>query len=253
MARRGQDSSDKIFQRKKVEQTRKDLERKKVKREKRVDIIMACEDSVSAPTYFKSIIQKLLDDKCITPDSFVIAMPYHTNPSGVLEDLKSHKTSSGKTYNDFTHKWIVIDRDIQRVDGGGHSAEDFNLAMQQAKKEKVEVAYSNDAFELWYLLHFDYIDTALLRDEINERLIKKLKDKNPHKFVKLNKENIKQANYTKLIFDELQLFQEVAMQNAKKLLESYGVDSSPQSNNPSTTVHKLIEILNRLNQSITQP
>jgi hypothetical protein len=248
MARRGQNSSDKIFQRKKLEQTKKDSERQKLKREQKVDIIMACEDSVSAPTYFKLIVQKLLDDKHITPDSFVIAIPHHTNPSGVLEDLKKHKTSNGKTYKDFMHKWIVIDRDIQRVNGGGHSKEDFNLVLLQAKKDKVEVACSNDAFELWYLLHFDYIATALLRDEINERLIKRLKEKNPHKFAKLNKENIKQANFTKLIFEELQSLQEVAMRNAKKLLESYGVDYNPEKSNPSTTVHKLVEILSNLDR-----
>lgn len=247
MARRG---SDKIFGRDK-EQKREALKRQKEHREKVPDIIMACEDSVSAPTYFKMIVQKLLDDKLITPDSFVIATPNHTNPSGVLEDLKKHKIPSGKTYKNFMHKWIVIDRDIQRVNGGGHSKEDFNLALQQAKKEKVEVAYSNDAFELWYLLHFDYIATALLRDEINKRLIKKLKEKNPHKFAKMNKENIKQVNCTKLIFDELQPLQEVAMRNAKKLLESYGIDYTPEKNNPSTTVHKLVEILSQLNQKNT--
>lgn len=244
MARRG---GDKLFQRDK-EQKKEALKRKKESRRKVPDIIMACEDSDSAPTYFKMIVQKLLDDKLITPDSFVIATPKHTNPSGVLEDLKKHKTPSGKTYKDFMHKWIVIDRDIQRVNGGGHSKEDFNLALQQAKKEKVEVAYSNDAFELWYLLHFDYIPTALLRDEINKRLIKKLKEKNPHKFVKLNKENIKEVNFTKLIFDELAPLQEIALRNAQNLLDSYGVDYNPENNNPSTTVHKLVEILSNLDR-----
>ena len=244
MARRG---GDKIFQRDK-EQKREALKRHKENREKVPDIIMACEDGVSAPTYFKMIVQSLLDNKLITPDSFVIATPNHTNPSGVLEDLKKHKTLSGKSYKDFMYKWIVIDRDIQRVNGGGHSKEDFNLALQQAKKEKVEVAYSNDAFELWYLLHFDYISTALLRDEINERLIKKLQKLNRHKFTQLNKDNIKQANFTKHIYEELKPLQEMAIKNAKKLLASYGIDYNPENNNPSTTVHKLVEILNNLDK-----
>jgi len=244
MARRG---GDKLFQRDK-EQKREALKRHKENREKVPDIIMACEDSVSAPTYFKMIVQSLLDNKLITPDSFVIATPNHTNPSGVLKDLKNHQTASGKTYKDFMHKWIVIDRDIQRVNGGGHSKEDFNLALFQAEKDKIEVAYSNDAFELWYLLHLDYIETALLRDEINKRLIKKLKKKNPHKFAQLHNDNIKQANFTKHIFDELKPLQETAIKNAQRLLESYGIDYNPENNNPSTTVHKLVEILNNLNE-----
>lgn len=248
MARRGQDSSDKIFQRIKAERQKQDNKRKQKSREIIPDIILACEDSISAPTYFKMIVQSLLHDKLITPDSFVIATPNHTNPSGVLEDLKKHKTSNGKTYKDFMHKWIIIDRDIQRVDGGGHTKEDFNLALEKAKKEKVEVAYSNDAFELWYLLHFDYISTAILRDKINERLIKKLQEKNPHKFAKLSKKTIKQAKYTKHIFKEITSLQEVAIINAKKLLSSYRAENNPESNNPSTTVHLLVEVLNKLSK-----
>lgn len=38
------------------------------------------------------------------------------------------------------------------------------------------------------------------------------------------------------------------MRNAKKLLESYGVDYNPEKNNPSTTVHKLVEILSNLDK-----
>lgn len=248
MARRGQNTSDKIFKRKKEEQTKIDNERQKAIKEKRVDIIIACEDSVSAPTYFKLIVQKLLDDKLITPDSFVIATPNHTNPSGVLEDLKNYKVSNGKTYKDFKHKWIVIDRDVERVNGGGHSKEDFNLALQKAKKDKVEVAYSNDAFELWYLLHFDYIPTALLRDEINKRLIKRLQKRDQYKFSKLDKESIKEAKYTKHIYEELVEYQEDAIKNAKKLLESYGNDHSPESDNPVTTVYQLVEVLKSLDK-----
>lgn len=244
MARRG---GDKLFQQAK-EQNKEALKRIKESRKKVSDIIIACEDSISAPTYFKMIVQSLLDDKLITPDSFVIATPNHTNPSGVLKDLKNHQTSSGKTFKDFMHKWIVIDRDIQRVNGGGHTKEDFNLALEKAKKDEVEIAYSNDAFELWYLLHFDYISTAILRDEINERLIKKLQEKNPHKFAKLSKTTIKQAKYTKHIFDELTALQDIAISNSKRLLESYGINDNPENANPSTTVHKLVEVLSVLNK-----
>lgn len=239
MARRGGDK----FQSKKKELKAQDFKRQKENKSKIPDVIIACEDSVSSPTYFKMIVKKLLDNKLVTPDSFVIATPHHTNPSGVLEDLKNHKCSNGKTYKHFEYRWIVIDRDISRVNGGGHTREDFNLALQKAKKDKVEVAYSNDSFELWYLLHFEYRNTAILRDKILEEVIKKLKAKNTHKFTKLNKDNIKEANYTKHIFDELLEVQETAIRNATKLLTSYGDEYNPVNNNPSTTVHLLVEVL----------
>ena len=240
MGRRG---GDKIFKNKKQELEKEAFERQKENKNKIADVIIACEDEASAPTYFRLIFDMLMMDKKITQDSFVIVKHGHTNPSGVLKDLTTHKCASGKTYKNFEHKWIVIDRDIERVNGGGHTAQDFNEAIQKAKKLKVEVAYSNDSFELWYLLHFCYRDTPILRDEILDAVIKTLKAKNQHTFSKLDKDNIKQANYTKLIFEELVDLQDDAVRNATTLLDSYGDGRNPQGDNPSTTVHRLVEVL----------
>ncbi len=243
MARRG---GDKLFQRKK-EKTKKDFKQKLENREKRKDILIACEDSVSSPEYFRQIINFLLKERKITPDSIVI-VPHDgsTHPTGVLKNLKNYK-NKGKTYKDFDYKWIVIDRDCERVIGGGHTAEDFNNAIKNAKNRRndlrVEVAYANDAFELWYLLHFEYRNTAISRDEIIESLILKLKQLDAYKFSKLNRNNIKQSNYTKLIYESLLPLQETAVSNAKKLLLSYGEDHNPEQDNPSTTIYKLVVLL----------
>jgi len=244
MARRG---GDKLFQRNK-EKNKQDFKRKLEIREKRKDVIIACEDSVSSPEYFRQIINFLLKERKITPDSIVI-VPHDgsTHPTGVLDNLKKFKNRYGKTYKDFEHKWIVIDRDSERINGGGHTAEDFNNAIRNAKNKRsdlnIEVAYANDAFELWYLLHFEYRNTAILRDEIITRVIEKLKELDEHKFSRLNKENIKQVNYTKLIYESLLPMQEIAISNAERLLSSYREDHNPEQDNPSTTIYKLVALL----------
>jgi hypothetical protein len=247
MARRR--GGDKFHNRKK-ELKRNDSKRKLNNKTTVPDIIIACEDSVSSPAYFQMLVSSLIKEKIITQDSFVIAKHNHTNPNGVLTDLKSYKDSNGKTYKDFEYKWIVIDRDCERVDGGGHTAEDFNNALKNAKKKRsdlhVDVAYANDAFELWYLLHFEYRNTAISRDELIERVIEKLQQLDTHKFSRLNRNNIKQENYAKLIYEALLPMQEIAITNAKKLLLSYGDGHSPECDNPSTTIHKLVNILNSL-------
>lgn len=257
MGRRGQDGSDKLYNKRKEALKVKDFKSKNKNRSKVPDIIISCEDSVSAPAYLNKIVENLIKDKKITQDSFVIVdhkVLKGTNPSKVLDRLKKYSDNNGKMYKNFQHKWIVLDRDVERTNGGGHTKEDFNIAIQSAKSKKenlnIEVAYSNDSFELWYLLHFDYLDTPFLRDDINKRLITKLKEKNPHKFSKLNKKNIKDENYTKHIYDELLELQETAIKNATKLLESYGNEYNPENANPSTTMHKLIEILNTLNKDV---
>lgn len=234
-------------QARKNEQTKQELKRKSATKEQITDIIIACEDEASAPTYFNMLVEQLKKSRKITPDSFVIAKHEHTNPMGVLQDLKNHICeSTGKNYKDFKHKWIVIDRDTERVNGGGHTAEDFNKTLVQAKFLKVDVAYSNDAFELWYLLHFDYRDTAITRDELLVKVVEKLKTRNASKFVHLDKDNIKQETFTKFIFDEFKALQETAIKNAERLMASYEAGHNPESDNPSTTVHELVDLLNRL-------
>lgn len=244
MARRG---GDKLHN-KAQELKKQDFKRQKENKNKVPDVIIACEDKVSAPTYFKMIVSKLIEEKIITQDSFVIVNHKHCNPLGVLSDLKKHTSNNGKTYKDFEYKWIVIDRDIERVNGGGHDKEDFNNAMKDAKQLRIDIAYANDSFELWYLLHFDYRTTAILRDEILEKVIEKLKAKNQHKFVNLDSDNIKEANYTKHIFNELLELQDRAIKNAKKLLESHGTEHNPEADNPSTTIHRLVELLNKFDK-----
>ena len=47
-------------------------------------------------------------------------------------------------------------------------------------KKDIKVAYANDSFELWYLLHFRYIDTSIMRDKILRDVIIELKRNFPY-------------------------------------------------------------------------
>ena len=136
--------------------TKDNCNRKKDTRNKVLSVIIACEDKISSPNYFKMIIKRLIEDKKITQDSLVIAKHEHVNPKGVLQDLLNYKKDD-KTYKDFEHRWIVIDRDIARVNGGGHPKDDFLTALSEAKSKKVEVAYSNDClrFGICYILFIE--------------------------------------------------------------------------------------------------
>lgn len=248
MARRS--GGDKLFQKNK-EKVKADFKRAINDRDMVNDVLIACEDSVSSPTYFRMIIDQLIKAKKITQDSIVI-VPHDgsTHPTGVLKNLKNYKNQYGKTYKDFEHKWIVIDRDIAIVNAGGHTAQDFNNAIENAKNKRkdlnVDVAYANDSFELWYLLHFEYRTTAIIRDDLVQQVIKKLKEVEPHKFASLDKDNIKQANYAKLIFETLQNSQLTAINNANRLLNNYGENHNPEADNPSTTIHQLVILLNKI-------
>ena len=236
MARRG---GDKIF--KKQQQNKKEIKRKTAHKKTKAKILIACEDEVSARAYFHMIIEKLKKEKNISLNSIVI-VPHNgkTHPTGILENLKNYK-ENGLNYKDFNEKWIVIDRDAN-YNGGGHTAEDFNNAFTKSKRLKIKVAYANDSFELWYLLHFEYRTTAIMRDEIIKKVINHLQKTNEYIFRDLNKDNFKTKKYNEQIFKVLEDLQPIATQNAKRLLKSYN-PNNPEKDNPSTNIHELVEML----------
>lgn len=128
-----------------------------------------------------------------------------------------------RTKDRYDQVWCVFDRDE-------NPAEQFNAALELARRNDVRVAYSNQAFELWYLLHFQYLDTSISRQDYVRRLERLL----GHKYEKNSEE----------IYVELLSHRGEALQNAQRLLETYQ-PVRPADDDPSTTVHLLVEQLLR--------
>ena len=117
--------------------------------------------------------------------------------------------------------WCVFDKD-------DCPADDFNGAIQKAKNNHVRMAYSNQAFELWYLLHFHYYNTAVSRQDYANKLSALL-----GKAYKKNDPDMHQLLASR---------QQAALQNATRLMAEYA-DLNPSTNDPSTTVHELVKAL----------
>ncbi len=131
--------------------------------------------------------------------------------------------------------WCVFDRDS--FDQGSIKA-----AINKADSEGIRIAYSNECFELWYLLHFDYFDTEHTRDQYEIKLTDRLG-------IKYEK--------NKDISDRLKPMLSGAILHAKKLLKNLGVSVSraeiqfckrypgldPIKTKPFTTVYELVEEL----------
>ncbi|MCK9396604.1 MAG: RloB family protein [Methylobacter sp.] len=209
---------------KKTSKQEKTTQRTQDSQDERSMLLIACEDSVSAPLYFRAIFNDLKNNHAIAASSLVIAKHKHTDPDGVLDDLLDHPN-----YQDFDHQWIAIDRDVERTNGGGHTLDNFNQAIARARGKNIKVAYSNPCFEIWYLLHFNYRDTAIDRDELVKQLEHKYQYKKNELFT-LNQDQ-----------------QKTAIKNATRLIQSW-IDThdttKPATDNPSTTVHDLVTLLN---------
>jgi hypothetical protein len=119
--------------------------------------------------------------------------------------------------------WCVFDKDSFRAD-------QFDNAIESARAKGYHIAYSNEAFELWYLLHYAYYNTATTRDQFKRLLTGYLTwpySKNDPKMYQVLKH--RQAD---------------AIRNARNLLALYD-PHHPSRDNPSTTVFELVEYLNQ--------
>lgn len=77
-------------------------------------------------------------------------------------------------------------------------------------------------------------------------LLPNLKKNFPDDFQNLNVYNIKTKEQTQKIYQRLLIKQQTAIKNAEKLLTNYGDNHKPESDNPSTTIHKLVLELNSI-------
>lgn len=124
---------------------------------------------------------------------------------------------------DFDQVWCVFDRDDV-------PAERFNRALAEARQQDIHVAYSNQAFELWYLLHFQECSGALTRRDYVDRLGRHLR--RPY-----------EKNDPRL-FAELEPWHAKADTRAARLITNYD-PPTPSNDDPSTTVHLLVRELRR--------
>jgi len=125
--------------------------------------------------------------------------------------------------DDYDQVWCVFDRD-------SFPADHFKRALALAQNEGIKVAYSNEAFELWYLLHFHYYTAQNTRADY----ISKLSSLLGRKYEKNDAS----------LYEELRSRQRTAIDNARRLLAEYN-PCNPERDKPSTTVHLLVEQLLR--------
>ncbi len=130
--------------------------------------------------------------------------------------------------------WIVFDRDV-RYDNKEQGDKDFNNAIKLAEQYEIKCAYSNDCFELWFLLHDEYLESALHRSQFYEKL--------SNKFEFNYEKDGKGKDFAKSLYHTFLDRMPYAIRNAERLHLSYP-EKEYHLQNPCTTVYKLVEALN---------
>jgi hypothetical protein len=183
-------------------------------REVRQRFLIVCGGEQTEPNYFKAFR---------TPKVVVTVQAIGKSPKEVVEKARKKIQEERRQGEEYDQVWCVFDRDE-------FPNQDFNEAIALARRLGMKVAYSNEAFELWYLLHFQYLVTGMSRRDYIDRL----KSLFGHPYAKNS-----EAMYT-----ELEGHITNAMRNAERLLTQYE-PLNPAQDNPSTTVHLLVEQLLR--------
>lgn len=175
-------------------------------------MLIVCEGERTEPNYFNAFR---------LPGSMIEIVGSGKN----TESLVNH-TIKLKTKNSYDEVWCVFDRD-------SFSQQQVNNAFQLMRANSFNHAYTNEAFELWYLLHFCYLDARISRTDYCDRLSK-------HLGVDYKKNDPK-------IYEVLKPFQDNAIRNATRLYNQMTSGGAfIQNSAPITTVHELVVHLNDL-------
>ena len=138
---------------------------------------------------------------------------------------------------EYDEVWCVFDMDINQ---GEHEFRDYDNAIESARSLNFRVAYSNDAFELWFYLHYQYTDTAQRRTFYYEQL-GHLWGINYEKFGK-------EYRFCSGIFSLLQNDERASLRKtiarAERLFKIQK-DKPYHKQNPVTTVYQLVKSLQK--------
>lgn len=183
-----------------------------------------CEGAKTEPNYFKSI-QSELPRQTIE----LKILGERRNTLSLVEsaiDERNHQARTGSY--EYDQVWVVFDRD-------SFPADFFDNAISRASANQISSAWSNEAFELWYILHFEYRNTGMSRDDYKARLTEYLGEEyqknDPQMYQKISQCG---GNWIQ------------AVANAKRLHADFTARRIPPSqSNPCTAVYQLIEELQR--------
>ena len=131
------------------------------------------------------------------------------------------KTEAQKRREPYIEVWCVFDKD-------DFPLEQFQNAILLANRNQIKCAYSIETFELWYMLHYNFYEAALSREQYKEKLTELL-----GQTYRKNEEGMYQLLHKR---------QSIAIQNARKLYTLQHTRPLAEQN-PITTVFLLVDRL----------
>ncbi len=128
--------------------------RRQGNRPKRRNILIVCEGEKTEPNYFESFRRKLVGGE----GDRVCVVGLGDNTLSLVEKAKEIVEERRRSDQPpFYHVWVVFDKDEfpdEHFDNSVYSIEQEDAKFKAGVAPHWHAAWSNEAFELWYLLHF---------------------------------------------------------------------------------------------------
>lgn len=219
--------SDDLFKKRREDRKRRHYEYKKPRAN---SFFIVTEGKRTEPLYFKGM-EKIIKGKIggivDVIENPVIDIHGEGCSTGKLIEVTERIVKDAKI--NYQNIWVVFDKD---------DFEDFDQAIKQGREKGYKIAWSNQSFEYWIYLHFYFSDSALHRDDWNEKLdeIFQQYDLGEGKY---------QKNYVD-IYNMVNTYDGVstAIKNAKRRMAGFDVEKfKPSEYDPGTVVYKLVEEL----------
>jgi hypothetical protein len=184
--------------------------------------LIVCEGAKTEPNYFESIKNRI--------PRGIIKLDIQGEGKNTLTLIEETIKIRSKSLTNYDETWAVFDKD-------SFPDQNFNNAINKAEKNKINCAWTNEAFELWYLLHLEFINVAMNREDYKPRIENWITQKSEKPF--------KYQKNSNLMYQILQEFgdENQAISWAEQLEQNYDGNEFAK-HNPCTKVHNLIKNLN---------
>lgn len=184
--------------------------------------LIITEGTSTEPAYFgamKEIINRTYPDK--------INLRVEGAGNNTLNLFQDAKNLVAASANGYKHVWVVFDTDDFLAD---HINKTAKLCLEESTEDTIYHAiWSNQCIELWYLLHFRFMQSDLHRSEYWPKLTEILKSQGLGEYSK-NRDDM---------YEILLPYMETAIAHAQKL-DIINEEKLPAYSAPGTKVYELV-------------
>ncbi len=219
--------SDDIFKKRRMERKKRAHDFKSPKAN---SFLIVTEGEKTEPYYFNGLKNQILENVGGTVD--IVEVPeidiygQGTSTERLIEITEEYVNKAKIIYQNI---WVIFDKD---------DFTDFDSAITNGISKGYSIGWSNQSFEYWLFLHFDYSDADLHRHEWNEKLD-----------VLFKQYHLTAAGYEKNLKNLYMLLDSIggvdtAIRNAKRRMDNFrvGIDK-PSAYAPGTMVYQLVDQL----------